>query len=354
MKIILLSTLGLVAALALAGCTSVSSRMASTDPNKNNGIVYSLPNRMIDVQVDFSETGDHKITVKGGNYYSDGDDKSRYVARIHRGKIGKVAAKLTTSAGLLATADAKYTGQADEFAKALGSALGFVGAARDREDIKNDDPAHCKRNLTASHSIPLPDSAKFYNATAIESINALGGNAQCAQVSIVVTRVGTFSPYIYKESDNSHKTTRTDGLWYRVGLPYTVRAQIGDGAIATALIMFPDESHPFFVKMESGIFADAESKLIFTNGMLTTYEKNNDSEVISLLKLPAGVISAYAEAVGNIFSNFSTAEKHEINAQVAEINREIMLRKIETCNLAISQNQPADTIKELCNIQPLP
>lgn len=345
MSIIVRSTLALATAFAVAGCTSVSSRLAAPSADANNGLVYSLPNRMMDVQVDFSETGDHTIKVQGGRYYADGDDSSRYVARIHRGKVGKVAAKLITSGGLLASADSTYTGQAADFAQAIGSAIGVGQAPGPRGSFQPEDHAHCNRKLTLSHSVALP---MFDKNKAVTSFNALGGSASCARVTLTITREGAFAP------SNGVKGARIDGLWYRVELPYKVIAQIGDGASTTALIMLPDESPTFFVEMDAGIFADSQGKMVFTNGMLTTYERNNDSEVISLLKLPAGVVAAYATAVGAVFSNFSAAGKHTVNAEVAEINREILRRKVEACNLAISSNQPGDTIKELCNIQPLP
>ncbi|MEL1262851.1 hypothetical protein [Pseudoxanthomonas putridarboris] len=336
--------LWLVAAFAMAGCASVSSRLSTPAPRDNNGLVYSLPNRLIDVRVEFSGEGQHKLTVEGGSYYPDAADESRYVARIHKGKVGTIKATLATSGGLLTSADAKYTGQSAELAKAIGAAAGVVGS---RSHGVVTDAAECKRTLTVTRSLPLSEFTDYK-----AEFNPLDGDPACANVSLEVKRIDG-SP---RSPPSSTPTAgkRANGLWYRVELPYLVTAKLGDSAIATALVMLPDESPRYFVGMDAGIFADADNKMVFTNGMLTSYEKSNDSEVIALFKLPAAIISAYASAVGDIFSNFSTAEKHEVNAEIARINRELVLQKIESCNHAISQKQPADVVKELCTIPPLP
>jgi len=345
MKDLAWPALWFLVALVVTGCTSVSSRMAATTPRDNNGLVYSLPNRLIDVNVEFSDEGEHKITVTGGSYYPDASDNARYMARIHKGKVGTIKSTLTTSGGLLASADAKYTGQSAELAKAIG-ALGGAASLRGDPGSPERDASACNRKLAVTRSVPLSDFKNYQF-----DFNPLDGSPACANVSVEVKRIdGSPKPPI----DNPPTPgKRSNGLWYRVELPYLVTAKLGDSAIATALAMLPDESPRFFVQMDAGIFADTENKMVFTNGVLTGYEKSNDSEVIALFKLPAAIISAYAEAVGDVFSNFSSAKEHEVNAEIARINRELVLRKIETCNLAISQQQPADTIKELCAIPPL-
>lgn len=329
-------------AVSVTGCTSVSSVPAKSLKHPN-GVVYVLPNRLIDVQVQFSTTGKHSISVKGGSYYPDADPASIFVARAHEGKIGSIKASLTTSNGLLQTAESTYTGKADEFATAVGDALGAVNGRAVSPSEPGSVDACKAQDLTVSLSIPLVDRGK--------KLFALGDKARCSEVTLTVDPLfdDTLPSMLAVK-----KKPRKDGLWYRIELPYQVTAALGQKTYTTSVVMLPDDSPAFFVEMESGIFADANNKVGFSNGILTSYEGGNDSEVISLLKLPAGIIAAYATAVGAVFSNFSAADKHEINSEITKINQQLMLEKIEACKVAMEREQPEETIASLCGLTPLP
>lgn len=353
MKFLEYTAIAIFVSTLLSACTSVSSRNASTAPRSNNGIVYSLPKRLIDVKVEFSEDGNHTLAVSGGSYYPDSRAEYRFIARIHSGKVGSNNSKLSAPGGLLSNADAAYTGQAAELGKAVGSLAGTLGTIGKSgafgtgwANLGMLPASSCNRKTSASRSIPFSEfiDGKY-------TYNPLPNTPACSSVVVIIKRLGDTKDYTPIEPQS--KGERSNGLWHRIELPYLVTATVGDNLSTSTLIMLPDESPKYFAEMGSGLFADSTSKMTFSNGVLTGTDRDNDSEVIALLKIPASLISAYTSAIGDVFSNFSTGKKQEANSEIARLNRDLVIRQLDACRAAIAQSQSEDAIKQLCTIPPL-
>jgi hypothetical protein len=107
------------------------------------------------------------------------------------------------------------------------------------------------------------------------------------------------------------------------------------------------------VDLPAGLFAEQKYTLTFTNGVLTNYTQNAQSELVGLFQLPADVLRAFlqapAEALGLRQSNV-TAETSYLNAVRA--NADAQRQAAETC--AANRNACPDSATRLIRVQITP
>lgn len=335
------------AVVVLASCASVKNK-----PAGNVGLAYSLPNRMVDITTDFTDSGQISVSVTGGAYYADPSPNAQSAVQIRRSWIGKNDVKLATSNGLLTSAKATYTGQSEDLAKSIGSVLGVIHG-RSVADALVASPSPCNKTASIKHSIPLAEllTQQPY------PLRVLGlSNAQdCDLIEISISQLGATGALepIRSQKREGVGTNGTAGLWYRTNQLYVVHAQAkATGVQVRAPVFLPDQSKSYYIKMQNGVFASSTTELKFSDGMLTSYDRSADSEAIALLKLPAGVIAAYASAVGEVFTNFKSVDTTDANEQLHEVRMLLFMQKMEACKTAVASKQPEATIAELCSIEP--
>lgn len=125
------------------------------------------------------------------------------------------------------------------------------------------------------------------------------------------------------------------GVFYRQDIPYQVQITDPDGRQTSQFIAYsPDLSPIGFAPVPRSFFANANTSLTFTNGVLTGVDSDVNGELAGALELPADFISAYTTALGGIFSQIGTAEQNRTTAIENETHRQV-------CAAAIQANKPA-------------
>lgn len=80
--------------------------------------------------------------------------------------------------------------------------------------------------------------------------------------------------------------------------------------------LLPDDSEFLFLPVPRTLFAAAETGHTLTDGIggPAPYKLTSDGEVLALLGLPATVLGTYFEALGQVFTAFSTRRTNETTA----------------------------------------
>lgn len=342
-----------VAVTAASGCASVTSR--STAAGDQDGLVYRLPNRALKVSVTFEKSGGgglvKELQIAEGAYYPDPSPQARYVARLHRGAIGKTDTTITVdSQGLLSGASSKYTASITDLAAAAGSVVGTLA-----HGFNEDSAGPCNIDASAQALVFLPrlHATRDGWTGEVETIQS----AACSNVRIEIRPLidGTVLTDDERRIRDTGASTgprgiTANGLWYRVNEPYVARVTAGNKSVS-AIVMLPDRSPRYFIGVHTGLFASGENKLTFASGTLTSVQRVTDSELIALFKLPAEILGSYADAIGNVFSSFQKIDKAERDTRWGEVSQQLALMKLSACRSAIDEGQPPDVIAELCKPQ---
>jgi len=125
------------------------------------------------------------------------------------------------------------------------------------------------------------------------------------------------------------------GVFYRQSLPYSVQVKVGSKSKLAAVVYSPSESPVSMLPIKSSFFADSDTNFTFVDGVPTKYEEVSDGELVSLLRLPADVFSAYFSAVGAVFEGFKKTDTSEIDFLTKSLELELLKKKTEDCLTAL-------------------
>ncbi|MBX9402955.1 hypothetical protein K4L06_16720 [Lysobacter sp. BMK333-48F3] len=341
----------LAIAIALSGCASVRSHQAGKPPTaRDDGLVYRLPKRGINIGVAFEEGKQPVLTVHQGKAFADAQ-AATYVAKIGRNGVGETDAEINvTEEGLLSTTSAKYTSEIDEFIKALAKdAASLATSSGPTGSSKDTKPPPCPvtglANLTTYIDIGgMTDSVRL-DATGNGEVT-LQVTPTCP-VTVKVRRAGWNPAPCPTTATKRPVPTETNGYFYRVNMPYVVRAQLGT-VVKEAIVMLPDESPTYYVKLPRALFASTDNTTTFTDGVLTKHKQKTDSEAIAALKIPADLLRAYVSALGSFFDAFKSTGLKESQADTQKVMNELQKQKLQACIIALSDGLGDKTSDALC------
>ncbi len=136
------------------------------------------------------------------------------------------------------------------------------------------------------------------------------------------------------------------GLFYRQDLPYIVTVKEAKAEPTSALVshnsqflaLSPNESMTYFAPITKTLFTNNTSDITMANGVVTSLKENTDSELFTLSKIPADVLGAYTNAVGQIFQAIGTEKSSQNTNQTTEFTLMQTSAKIGQCQAMIATN----------------
>ncbi|QSX79734.1 hypothetical protein [Agrilutibacter solisilvae] len=334
----------LIVTIALPGCASVRSHQAGNPPTySDDGLVYRLPKRGINVGVAFEEGKSPVLTVTEGTSFADAAGPI-YVARIGRNGVGQTDAEINvTEQGLLSATTAKYTSQIDDFIKALAADAASIATSDDGETTE-EEPQRCPTTGTANLTAYMGKAGRFQLDPSGERTVELQVALNC-NVKVSLQRAGWRPPP--GDSGAVPVPTKVAGYFYRVNMPYVVRAEL-EGVVKEAVVMLPDESPTYFIELPRALFASTDNTTTFTDGVLTKHKQQTDSELIAALKIPADLLRAYVSALGSFFEAFKSTELKEAQSDTQKVLNELQRQKLEACIIALREDPTGESSDALC------
>jgi hypothetical protein len=309
----------MVLATVTAGCASVVS---VPNPNDAEGLTYYLPKKDFLVSLKVTAT-DRTLSVETTPAYP--DDKHRYVIHFGRNLAGKNELDIgVTPSGLLTSAKSTTTSSFSDVLKGLGGLAAAMSVTRAAAA-----PGPCTAQGTYS-IIVGPGATKV---------------TFCRDFTITVASLSTQAFNAAAAPADAQRA----GVYYRNALPYTVSV---DDTTSTAgprtfVLFSPSEAKPQYLPIERTLFANNEATLTFEDGMPKGYKQSADGELVGLAKLPASVVAAYFDAIGNAFDQRKGALTNETEYLKAVQAAELQRLQLEQCKAAVASGDQA-AIKAAC------
>lgn len=248
--------------------------------------------------------------------------------------LGKNTLDISISkTGLLSSTKSKTESQLSEALVNLARSAGASSARKSLNRIAAAGNDHCphRGKFSFSFDMTVQNPPQF---TCVDPID----------VTIRPHNSGNAPHRNGPELDKNTKTT--SGVYYRQQLPYAVSISYGAANDLKKIVYSPTGSQTHLLPIKHSLFADSDAKFTLVDGIPTQYKQESGGEVVSLLKIPADLISAYFGAVGEIFDKVSGSDTSEVKAINAEIQLLLAQQKITACRDAI-EAKDAEAIESL-------
>lgn len=317
----------------LSACASMKSM--SHNKEARPGLGYYLPNG--DIKVTMTRTTDKNATSNQFKietvYYA--DVSRRYSVTIPKNAAGDTQINVkVNSAGLLVSSEYKYE------PKIIEAIANLPPKAVSRGGATMSSSAPCQADGDYVQTIDVADLA--IGRKAFVDVNM-------CELIVRITAIGrqpAGGEYGYG-APGSPK----NGLYFRMNMPY--RVEIIDPTAAPArtlhseIALSPSGGHALFLKLNRSLFSKAEGKLGFDNGVLTSFEPKNSSEIESGFKLPASILKAYFESVSGLLAFRSKRIENEVAYMAAQEQYKQARAQLKACQDAYATGKP-DVIDSNC------
>ena len=348
----------------LVSCASISTQIdpnwkvagTANDPGVSDGIIYYMPQRPIKVTIAWaagstaaagsknSATPHGTPTVDTLNSLPDLSRRFLLSYDNFRNLFGKNHAniKINTN-GLLTSVGGDTTSGIIDIVKNVAKSLGSIAAASKfavaAAGETRSKPVQCQAGLSYTRLFFL---YKGDTQTADDE-------TICGFTVRIVQADGQPVPKFDALPDgrnpgdtvNLNKPNFQSGVFYRQDIPYRVIVTDSSGNKSQFIAYSPSLSPIGYAPFPQTVFADNNTTMSLTNGVLTGVETTISGELAALTELPADFISAYATAVGGIFSQIGTNYNNEsaLNKSRASLAQSDVQYQI--CRAAIIANDAA-------------
>lgn len=335
---LLASIVSLAALLNLQGCASVESTRVNKDEGAE-GLVYFLPRKDVTLTVTVPTPPATTYSASAAPSSAVPDTSQAFVATVPRSQIAKINSSIQVNAQGLLNSDS--TGATTSNLTAiLQSIAGLPGTVGAKSLAPTAAPATCS---PGEHTVVVR----------IKEGKWLVGNTKTDTTDLCGVKFELVSPpdTLPKGVTLPDAGHSAPGLFYRVALPYVVRASRdgGDGKDGKDFIVLsPTGSPTYFLPVARAGFGSNTASFTFAEGVPTKYGQSIDSELVGVVQLPATLVSAYFEAIGKMFTTRKgplTNEKDYLDTlnQLA-----ITEQKRKDCAAAVDSGDAAK-IKDVCS-----
>lgn len=327
----------LIPTLMLASCVTYTSGSLSTDTDQS-AIGYYLPSRAIIVTLGPQEKNYRDVSFSMSQNYADAE----YAFQLNPKELlfGKASTELSVSKfGLLSRAEGKSDIKMKELGQAIGGAVGkFTMPDKSFTLELGEENDNCPKNYALKYVI-YPKNNSY------PTVSTFCG------VEISIEAIGATN----KVQKNVMPTTQKPGIYYRVQMPYLIRAiqkhdklGVTEKLVAEEMFFSPIGSPTFFAPAHKSLFSSAShTNAVLDEGILLSFDAKWDSEVLGFLKFPADVIEGYIETLTASFKDdkgLMEAERANIESQKElEIARALM----EKCKAAVKGGEQKE-IEKAC------
>lgn len=332
------------ALLMLTACASVQTTWTQTAQASNApGLVYWMPKQDVLVNVKFAD-GVPTATIEKTEPYAD-TSAGAFVATFRRNWVGKNELKVgITDQGLLQSAKATTTSNLSEVLTELAKSVGSFTTALDGRAKPAATTCPAKGDFTIRISVDGKsggntfDPPKSKNCSIIVQVSAKSTNLEPS--NDVRTLVAPKNP-------TTASTVAAGGFFYRQNLPYDIKIIVGDLWIGESLVMLPNGSPTRYLPVSKSLFSNNVADLTFNKGVLTNYNQDADSEALSVVKLPANILTSYFTAIGSMFGTRSAAVKNQAEYETALLDALRQQYSNEQCIAALTAKDDAK-IEAMC------
>lgn len=319
-----------VLALPLSGCAALESKR-HTDSKLDPGLGYYLPNGDIRVTLTVSSNGSDMLHDFAVDTLYFPDAAERYSVTVPKNILGATEATIKVSeAGLLQSVTYTYEPQ---ILQAMAS-------------IPTPQPASLV--VAAGRDGGCKDPGDYVAILSPRS----GGTTLCGYY-ITVSALGSDrseqprSTYARARTDTDHRGP-TNGLYFRMNLPYRVDVRTGKEADARTvwsdIALSPTGASTLFVQTHRSLFATVSGAIKFHHGVLVSFAPKSTSELETAAKLPATILKSYFNAVNSLFVLRRGAADSETEYMTALENMRKAKSDLDACMAAqASGNQTAIT-----------
>ena len=228
-------------------------------------------------------------------------------------------------AGLLTSSKASTTGEIAGAFKDLGTAAGTLrglGLGPEGKKAVSTPEVECTNDGTRIFAFDEPATKGSVCKGKID-------------VSIQPLWVAPAKDKVINTSRQEDKSAHS-GIFYRQNRPYLVIAA-GEGFNAANIVFAPAIDEVLFLPIARTVFTTNDAQITLTDGGVPSkYDQDTDGELLGLFKIPANIIGAYFDAIGNLFGRFSTRDKADAGQLSDALKLELAKQKYEACITAIS------------------
>ena len=320
--------ISVTASLALCACSPMLSSVQPLTGPVQDGVAYYMPRQPFKLTVSLAADGTRTPSVDTSPVLP--DFSRRFRLHYNQSPIAGTHFTVGISAlGLLNSTDAVSTSGVGTILANLAQAAADVSVAAARSvQLPSPVPA-CAKGQAYS---------RFVFPEHLTSVPLCG-------YTIAITRLAA--------AESNTDTARLDpdsgdqsGIFYKQQRPYQITFSDTLGATPEPPRNFvafsPDESPIFFMPVVRGFFADNETKLTLTDGMLTNVDATTKGEAIAASAIPAQVIEAYFKAVGAAFGSVNANTAAQTTAIQEQEQRSLAIAKQQVCAKTIAGNPIAN------------
>jgi hypothetical protein len=299
-----------------------------------------MPKQDVLVNVKFAE-GVPTVTIDRSEPYAD-TSAGTFVASFQRNWVGKNELKVgITDQGLLQSAKATSTSNLSEVLTELAKSVGSSRAGF--TEGKKPPPPTCPTSANYTFRVSPDGVIQMFTPPKWKS---------CSISVSLTARITGLTPSTKVSSldgvnSSNAETAYASGFFYRQNLPYDLKVSVGDAQFSDSVVMLPNGSPTRFLPVSKSLFSKNVADIVFNKGVLTSYSQDADSEALSLVKLPADVLTAYFSAIGAMFGTRSTAVKGQTDYETALLNALKQQYANEQCIAALTAKDDAK-IEVMC------
>ncbi|WP_260583417.1 hypothetical protein [Sphingopyxis sp. PET50] len=330
-----------VLSLMVGGCATVATK--TSNGTGNAGISYHLPEAWVKLTV-VETDGVLTATVTAPVMAPDPD--YRLTTHIPPGAFSdnKVTITVTPKTNLLSTFSATSVGRANDIVTgAIKSALNLQasGAASgtiifdklyrytDAATATADADTQIRQYIAGLCSVGQVPATLKERCDRLKVLAATGG--PLLQLMIDDARPNPASVAVLNGAAIPAECER--GLCYRPMIPIRISLLVGTVSQTSDIVLVPDRSAVNWVSLPSGVFATQKYNLSFTEGVMTSYEQDGQSELVGLVRLPLTVVSAIISAPAEALGLKKTALEAETNYLTAVGNNAEKVKAVgDLCN----------------------
>lgn len=329
------------AAASLSGCVALRSvkNSAPDEPNAPHGIGYYLPNGNIKLTLTVSEAGGEitRSFSAATVYYP--DISNRYSIQLRKNLTANTEMNIAvSSAGLLNSASYTYEPKIIQAIENLAPKKADKDVRGDGGDDPNEEPPCAEPGAYSKMFEPLTGSQGEQFCGYQVTITSLVGT-KAAVNSDAKENAGN-NPSSDPGASTSAEGTRGNGIFFRMNRPYLI--EVGKKGkngkvlepVFSDIVLSPTGSSTQFLKLNRALFATSDGAITFSNGVLTGYAPNMDSEIESGFKLPATILKAYFDSVSALFTFRKGRIDGEANYLAAIENFKRTQASLEACEAA--------------------
>lgn len=322
--------------------TAVSSKGLHEDASaalKSGGVLYWLPKRTIKVTVTIAKQQADKVEASPGAAYP--DFSRAFLLKQGANLLAEQKLKVVVNErGLLQSAAASSQPKIQE------ALQGLAGALAARQAAKGADARAVPACPDGEYAIQIQPETPLLNAGSSE----ITVEPSLCGYAIRLKRL--FPADLAAPADGLSKLSLEggNGFYARQELPYLVTAENKDkdGAKREFIVFSPSEAPVVFVPLATALFASTTTSFVLNDGSIKEFDQTKPGEAVALLTLPAQVIGAYFDAIGNLFTKRRTAASNEAEFLKAKADLSTVQLQSDLCAEAVRQAKSLDEVKSVC------